>query len=71
MLRLISLLYVAHEGTVTIFYPAGGDSLRLQPNMASNNTPQGAGGEFGPTLRENQRKYGNLCFGGYRLVSTR
>jgi len=30
--------------------------------------PEGAGGEFGPTLRENQQKCGNLFLGG--TVST-
>jgi hypothetical protein len=48
--------YITHEGTVMEIYLAGGDSLRLQPNMASlraTNTPELASGSFGPTLREN------------------
>ena len=36
---------------------------RVWWRACEQHTPEGAGGEFGPTLRENQQKYGNIVFG--------
>jgi hypothetical protein len=53
-----NIYYITHEGIVTKFYPAAGDSLRFTAKYGelASNTPEGAGGEFGPTWRENQQK---------------
>jgi hypothetical protein len=39
-----------------------GHEIQFHGNLPGR-APEGAGGEFGPTLRENQQKYGNIFFG--------
>jgi hypothetical protein len=55
------VVYITHEDAKFNFtkFTRPGEICRA----CEQHTPKGAGGEFGPTLRENQQKYGSIFFG--------
>jgi len=60
-ISLLSLLYISTRGRKKSHEILPGRDK--YGKFTSNNTLEGARGEFGPTLTKNQQKYGNLSFG--------